>query len=216
MNSNSKIYLIDTNTAMGIIDYAEEQYQAEQNREATGLKLLLCDNCDRTLLPPEYNHKLTKLGTKEQVFIAVPQMVLQEIPQSFPSSDIISRVFNKEIVLEDGLVLNTLRQVKKATDLIDFECNVQIGMFMMVCIEINAVKPNVSHTDFVRALFELVGLADETETKVKKVADGFRLKVNGGRRRGKQEAGLPTKHRLWKNVKDREYADSVYRKLREK
>ena len=123
-------------------------------------------------------------------------------------------VFTDYIKLENGHVLRSMEQVRQTAELVNLDSNVQIGMFYMVCKEVNAIKPQTSGTDFVKALSAVGILGNLSNREIDRIADGFRLKVNGGRHRGKPVIGLASRHVLWKSEKDREFGRMLYGSLR--
>lgn len=123
-------------------------------------------------------------------------------------------VFTEYMKVENGQLLKSREQVRLSAELVNLDSNVQIGMFYMVCKEVNAIKPQTSGTDFVKALSAIGILGNLSNREIDRIADGFRLKVNGGKHRGKTVIGLASRHALWKNEKDREFGRMLYGSLR--
>lgn len=138
---------------------------------------------------------------------------IQPEETSSPFQRMAQSVFTDYIKLENGQLLKSTDQVRKTASLVNFSSNVQIGIFFMICKEIKIVKPQVAGTDFVKGLAAL-GIIQISGKEADRIADGFRLKVNGGKHRGKLVLGLASRHTLWRCNKDREFGHILYMALR--
>lgn len=109
----------------------------------------------------------------------------------------VRKVIVPTFTLEGGVVLNSAQQIEKASKQIDLTSNVEVAMLMSVCIEVKAVIPAVTCTDFVRALIGMRIIAFTDAKAISRMAGGMTKKLNGSTRNGKKNPPLPQNHRQW-------------------
>ena len=109
----------------------------------------------------------------------------------------VRKVIVPTFTLEGGVVLNSAQQIEKASKQIDLTSNVEVAMLMSVCIEVKAVIPAATCTDFVRALIGMRVVAFTDAKAISRMAGGMTKKLNGSTRNGKINPPLPHNHRQW-------------------
>lgn len=96
-----------------------------------------------------------------------------------------------------GAVLNSAKQIAKASEQVDLTSNVEVAMLMCICVEVGAIKPSATCPDFVRALIGLRLIAFTDNDAISRMASGMTKKLNGAMRNGKRTPALPQYHRNW-------------------
>lgn len=84
------------------------------------------------------------------------------VPEHF--AKIVQQVLKPQFTLNDQTVLNTQSQFLKAAKVIKQSSNVQVAMLMAIGMELGAVLPGTSCTDFIRAMVS-IGALPYTDSK---------------------------------------------------
>lgn len=112
-------------------------------------------------------------------------------------TEAVKKVIVPTFTIDGGVVLNSSKQIAKATEQVDLTSNVEVAMLMCVCVEVGAVKPSATCPDFVRALIGM-RLIDFTDTAaISRMASGMTKKLNGSVKNGKRTPSLPANHLRW-------------------
>lgn len=107
------------------------------------------------------------------------------------------KVIVPTFTIEGGVVLNSTKQIAKASKQVDLGSNSQVAMLMCVCVEVGAIKPSATCPDFVRALIGMRVIAFADADAISRMAGGMSKKLNGSTRNGKRTPALPQNHLRW-------------------
>ena len=128
--------------------------------------------------------------------------IQKELPQI--CLDAVEKVLKPQFTGNNGSILNSRVQLRKAVEEVDMGKNAQIGVLLTICKEVGVVKPNTGNTDFVRILIGLGFISYENDKQIKRIAHGFTEKIKK----------LPSKHTQWSGD-DRTLGDKLYDTLRQ-
>lgn len=121
------------------------------------------------------------------------------IPVHF--AQIVQQVMKPQFKLNDQTVLNAQTQLLKAAKVIKQSSNVQVAMLMAIGIEVGAVLPGTTCTDFIRAMISIGALPYLGNKAIVNMASGVSKKIFGySKKDGKNYPPLPAYHSRWKEA----------------
>ena len=123
------------------------------------------------------------------------------VPEHF--AKIVQQVLKPQFTLSDQTVLNTQSQFLKAAKVIKQSSNVQVAMLMAIGMELGAVLPGTSCTDFIRAMVSIGALPYTDSKAIINMASGVTKKIFGFSKDGRKYPPLPAFHSRWKKAEQK-------------
>ena len=135
------------------------------------------------------------------------------VPEHF--ARIVQQVLKPQFTLSDQTVLNTQSQFLKAAKVIKQSSNVQVAMLMAIGMELGAVLPGTSCTDFIRAMVSIGALPYTDSKAIINMASGVTKKIFGFSKDGRKYPPLPAFHSRWKKA-DQKVGNLIFEEMTKK
>lgn len=127
--------------------------------------------------------------------------------------DAIIKVMKPTFTLPNGVVKISRNQIVKAAYVIDLTTNVQVAMLMAISIDVEAIRSGTKCIDFIRALIGIGVLKYSDDKAIENMSDGMNKKLRTWERNKEHVSSNHPAYLLWKNKKDKEIGEKIYKAM---
>lgn len=127
--------------------------------------------------------------------------------------DAINKVMKPTFTLPNGVVKISRNQIVKAAYVIDLTTNVQVAMLMAISIDVEAIRSGTKCIDFIRALIGIGVLKYSDDKAIENMSDGMNKKLRTWERNKEHVSSNHPAYLLWKNKKDKEIGEKIYKAM---